>query len=298
MANGSGDTRRAERTDMRRVAEWLCRVSREPGSQCLHSWSGESPGALAERLSGYLDDSELQYMLLEHAGELCGAIGAEYDTALQRGWLHGPHVTLEDWVGTADRLLERLLEALPPEVEHLSAYVNTQNVRARSFFAAHGFRERDTASYEFWLVPSRRRGVVQGEVADLVEEHRDSFGSLYASLFPAAYYSAARVLDMMGLSHHVLVAAEESDVLGFAVAAVEAAQSGGEVQFLGVREDCRNRGLGRDLLLAAVNWLFDDARVPHVSLNVDSDLSVARELYESVGFRLRFSGIGLSRSRR
>jgi len=225
-------------------------------------------------------------------------MGAEYDTTLQRAWLHGPHVTLEDWAGMAAHLFERLLEVLPPEVEQLAAYVNTQNLRAKSFYVARGFRERDTPSHEFWLVPSDRRGVVPGNVVDLAAEHQASFTSLHRSLFPAAYYSAERVIQMMGASHHVVVLAEGSDVLGFAVAAAEVPESTGEIQFLGVREDCRRRGFGMNLLVSAVNWLLDEAHVPRISLNVDAHLSAARRLYESVGFRLRFSGIGLSRSRR
>jgi hypothetical protein len=133
MASLTNDVRCAQRSDLPQLAEWLCRVSSDPGSQCLHSWSGESPADLAERLTGYLADSELKYLLLERSGHLGAAIGAEYDTTLGRAWLHGPHVVLQDWEGIAHSLLQRLLRVLPSEVEHLTAYVNTQNVRARSF---------------------------------------------------------------------------------------------------------------------------------------------------------------------
>ena len=292
------DIRRAERGDLHRLAEWLCRASSDPTSQCLHTWSGEDPRVLEERLTGYMEDSELEYLLLDRSGELVGAMGAEYDKSLGRAWLHGPHVLLDDWGRTADRLMEHLLMLLPPEVDYVTAYVNTQNTRARSFYAARGFRERDAASHEFWLTPSGKRGAVGSRVVDLGPEHGDSFRSLYTSLFPAAYYSAARVVEMMGRSHHVVVVAKGSEVLGFAVVAVEVPGAPGEVQFLGVREDCRGRGLGRDLLQSAVDWLSLEAHAPRISLNVDADLDMARELYESVGFQLRFSGIGLGRSRR
>jgi len=298
MMNTSRGIRCAERSDLGRLAEWLCRVCSDPEGQCLHSWSGESPDALRERLAGYLDDSELQYLLLEQGGSLFGAMGAEYDTSLGRAWLHGPHVLLDDWDRGAERLFHELLAMLPAEVEYLTAYVNTRNSRARAFFVARGFSERDTESHEFWLVPAQDRRVVENRVVDLESAHRDSFSELYESLFPAAYYSSDRVVEMMGRSHHVVVVADGNEVLGFAVAASEVEGALGEVQFLGVREDCRGRGLGRDLLQSAVDWLIDEAHAPRVSLNVDADLGTARNLYESVGFRLRFSGIGLGRSRR
>jgi ribosomal protein S18 acetylase RimI-like enzyme len=252
---------------------------------------------LAERLVGYLDDGELTYLLLERPDGLAGAMGAEYDITLGRAWLHGPHVAVGDWNDSAERMLERLLRALPSEVRYLTAYVNTENTRARSFYEARGFRERDTASHEFWLEPSDRIRVVGEGVVNLAEGHRNSFAALYASLFPAAYYSAERVVQMIGRSHNVLVVADGPDVLGFAVASLEVPGSAGEVQFLGVREDHRGRGVGRGLLSSAVDWLLDEAGAVRVALNVDDDLDAARGLYESVGFRLRFSGIGINRAR-
>ncbi len=290
--------RSAERGDLGRLAEWLCRASSDPESQCLHSWSGDTPDALRGSLAGYLDDAELQYLLLERSGQLFGAMGAEHDTSLGRAWLHGPHVLLEDWEGGAERLFRELLVTLPPEVEHLTAYVNTRNARARAFYAARGFSERGTESHVFWLDPSEGRGVVESCAVSLGSEHRASFAWLYELLFPAAYYSSDRVIEMIGRSHHVVVAADGREVLGFAVAASEAEGALGELQFLGVREDCRGKGLGRGLLRSAVTWLIDEAHAPRIALNVDADLRVARRLYERVGFRLQFSGIGLGRSRR
>lgn len=98
---------------------------------------------------------------------------------------------------------------------------------------------------------------------------------------------------MMGQSHQVLVAAEGQEVLGFVVVSVEEGLSAGEIQFLGVREDCRRQGYGRRLLLSAIDWLWDRGGVAGICLNVGEEQFSARGLYESVGFRLRYTGIGL-----
>ena len=123
-------------------------------------------------------------------------------------------------------------------------------------------------------------------------QQEDAFKQLYDALFPKAYYSADRVLQMD--SHHVLVLAEGARVLGFAVASTEDGEAG-EVQFLGVAEESRGQGYGRRLLLSAVDWLLDEAGVSRVTLNMGDELVHARGLYESVGFRLRFTGVGASR---
>jgi GNAT superfamily N-acetyltransferase len=77
---------------------------------------------------------------------------------------------------------------------------------------------------------------------------------------------------------------------------VDESLSMGEIQFLGVREEHRRQGVGRRLLLAAIDWLLDQAGVSWICLNVGEELVHARSLYESVGFGLRFTGVGLQKT--
>jgi ribosomal protein S18 acetylase RimI-like enzyme len=228
-------------------------------------------------------------------GKLIGAMGSEYDEGLGLGWLHGPHVATEDWASVAAELFTRLLAELPPCINQLDAYLNVENTRGRHFYVQQGFREREHLSYDFWLTPDERIGAGDQGCTVLGREHETSFKQLYEALFPAAYYSAERIVQMIGQSHQVLVAAEGEEVLGFAVVSTEGGESGGEIQFLGVCEDCRRQGHGRRLLLSAIDWLLDKARASRVYLNVGGELVHARGLYESVGFRLQFTGVGLRR---
>jgi GNAT superfamily N-acetyltransferase len=286
----------ARRDDYRVLAEWLVQVSQAPEQHCLHTWSGETAEGLQQQLVSYWDESELCYVMALQDGQLVGAMGSEYDEGLERGWLHGPHVATEDWGAIAARLFTRLLAELPTCIGQLDAYLNVENTRGRRFYAQQGFKEREHLNYDFWLTPDQR--VVSGDRGCMLlgKEHETSFKQLYEVLFPAAYYSAERVLQMIGQSHQALVVTAGEEVLGFAVVSAEGSQSEGEVQFLGVREDSRRQGYGRRLLLAAIDWLLDRAGASRVCLNVGEELVHARDLYESVGFRLRFTGVGLEKT--
>jgi len=284
----------AQRDDFQELAEWLVQVSQVPEQHCLHTWSGESAGELQQQLQGYWDDSELCYVLALRDGQLAGAMGIEYDEKLERGWLHGPHAVTENWDAVAAELFARLLGALPACIGQLDTFLNVENRRARRFYTQQGFVEREHLNYEFWLTPDERVVSNHGDCLPITKEQEASFTRLYEALFPRAYYSAERVLEMAGQSHQVFVTDEGEQVLGFAVVGTEDGQSG-EVQFLGVREDCRCQGYGRRLLLSAVDWLLDSAGVSRISLNVGEELVHARGLYESVGYKLRFTGIGAVR---
>ncbi len=286
----------ARRDDYQRLAEWLVQMSQKPDQHCLHTWSGQSAEELHQELLSYWDESELCYVMALRSGQPAGAMGSEYDQELRRAWLHGPHVTAEDWEATAGQLFTRLLVELPVGMRQLDAYLNVENTRGRRFYLQRGFQEREHLSYDFQLIPDER--VVSGHQGclPLGKEQRTSFKQLYRALFPATYYSAERVMGMIGRSHQVLVVAEWEKVLGFAVVKAEKSQSEGEIQFIGVREDCRRKGYGRRLLLSAIDWLLDEARVSSIFLNVSDEKLHARSLYESVGFRLRFAGVGLQKT--
>jgi ribosomal protein S18 acetylase RimI-like enzyme len=283
----------AQRDDYPELAEWLVRISQVPKQHCLHTWSGQSAEELRRQLLSYLDDSELCYILAVRDGQLVGAMGSEYDEGLARGWLHGPHVIAEDGRKIASQLFARLLVELPACIRQLDAYLNVKNVRGRSFYTQRGFRESETLSYDFWLTPAGQTASKDGLYGRIETRHEASFLQLFQAMFPTAYYSGERILRMIGMSHQAFVVAEGSEVLGFAVVGVEAGSSAGEVQFLGVREDCRGQGYGRRLLQSAVGWLFEGAGVTRVCLNVGEEALQARRLYESAGFNLKFVGVGL-----
>ena len=282
----------ATRDDYRELAEWLVQMSQAPAQHCLHTWAGQSAKDLQQQLLGYWDDSELCYVVALRNGQLIGAMGSEYDEELERGWLHGPHVATEDWGLIAVMLFTRLLAELPACIGQLDAYLNVENTRGRRFYAQQGFEEREYLSFDFWWTPDER--LVSGDRGCMLlgKEHETSFKQLYEALFPAAYYSAERVIHMIGQSHQVLVVVEGQEVVGFVVVSVEEGLSAGETQFLGVREDCRRQGYGRRLLLSAIDWLLDRAGASGICLNVGEEQFFARGLYESVGFRLRYTGIG------
>ncbi len=285
----------ARREDYRHLVQWLVAMGQAPGQQCLHTWSGQGTEAMQQQLLGYWEASELCYVLAWQADRLVGAMGSEYDQELARAWLHGPHATAASWEALAAELYTRLLAELPEGIRQWDAYLNVENVRARHFYAARGFKESENLSYDFWLVPDDRIASSDARCALLGAHHTASFQQLYHSLFPAAYYSGERIVQMMGQTHQVFVVAEGAEVQGFAVASVED-RSAGEIQFLGVREEVRRQGMGRRLLLAAVNWLLDEAGVARVCLNVNQERVHARRLYESAGFRLRYTGIGLCKT--
>ena len=286
----------AQRQDLERLSEWLVANGQAPQVQCLHTWTGQNQAELWQGLLVNWDNRELCYILALQEDELVGAMGCEFDEELGRAWLYGPHVIAPDWELVADELYNHLLEALPTSIRQWNAYLNVENQRGRHFYTRRDFLERPDLSFDFSITAAERIPAMQTGCIQLDQSQADSFTVLYEALFPSAYYSASRLLRMLGTSHQVLVIAEQDHVLGFAVLFLDEQHTTGEIQFLGVKPDCQRRGYGRRLLLASIDWFFDVTGVQRVTLNVNAENEHARHLYESAGFRLRYTGIGISRA--
>jgi ribosomal protein S18 acetylase RimI-like enzyme len=132
----------------------------------------------------------------------------------------------------------------------------------------------------------------------LQEGQQKAFIRLYETIFPNSYYSGKRIVSVIDLSHQVFTVVEAGEPRGFVIACADSGSATGEIQFLGVQHGWRGRGLGRSLLMAGVNWLFEQAGVSAISLNVWENEPQPRRLYESVGFQPRFRGTALRKTLR
>jgi ribosomal protein S18 acetylase RimI-like enzyme len=274
------------------IAQWNVAICQVPARQCLHSWAGEEAGALCSQLLKIWNEKELLYRIASRGGEIVGVMGSEYDEALGRAWLHGPNVADAYWQTVAPLLFCRVLDGLPRPITQLDAYLNAENARGARFYTERDFVEI-RYSCEYSLASSDRVAEASQGCMPLQEEQQAAFIRLYETIFPAGYYSGERIVSMTGRSHQVFTRVEAGQLRGFVVASVDAGAASGEIQFLGVQDGWRGRGFGRSLLMAGVDWLFEQARVSAVNLNAWEDEPQPRRLYESAGFRPRFRGTAL-----
>jgi ribosomal protein S18 acetylase RimI-like enzyme len=295
MDRREGSIKAARREDFQDLAAQIVKISQTPSQHCLHSWAGEDSATLAAQLEKYLDDDELTYVLVRSGGSITAAMGAEYDEQLRRAWLHGPHVFSGEGKTFASEIYEKLLSLLPGSLKTLDAYLNIENNRAQEFYRNQGFVQNGGLSHEYFMRADQHTAAGTSRCGMLKKNHEETFLTLYHDLFPSSYFSGERILEMIGTSHQVFVIAEEDDVLGFSIPAIDETGTRGEVQFVAVRKESRGKGYGRDLLQSAVAWIVRDQQAAEVTLNVREELTNARTLYESVGFRLRYTGIPFRR---
>ncbi len=119
----------------------------------------------------------------------------------------------------------------------------------------------------------------------------EEFIALHDAIFPQTYANGSRIVEQLDADHRVFISTVGEGISGYVYATIEDETGEGLVDYFGVRESERGKGLGRQLLRQAMCWFFQDKHVPRVGLVVNDNLVNARSLYESAGFRLKYTGV-------
>jgi ribosomal protein S18 acetylase RimI-like enzyme len=281
------EIRQAKRDEFGTIAGLIAGYNENPATQCIHS--GEGTEAILKQMEIWDDGGEIVFVAGWQGGQVVAVFGCEFDVEEGKGWLWGPFA--EDGE-TAVSLYHALLNTLPDSISLIYSYLHEANTKGDAFYRGQGFHTPKVAHV---YVAPRPDNIIEPTqlAAELTPHQADGAAQLHDLTFPTTFYSGKEILSQLDETHKMFVQADGDQLLGYIYAKVDDAADEGYVEFLGVREEARRRGVGRVLLATAVYWLFHNHQVPQIALNVNDDNDNARGLYESAGFHLHFTGVAL-----
>jgi GNAT superfamily N-acetyltransferase len=288
--------RPARKEDFLIISKVIADQNKNPETHCIQSDTGNDYQSIQNEIIRLDLDSGICFMVAFQDNQLIGTLGCELDEELGRGWVRGPFVIADtdNWENIAASLLQGLQNTLPSAIHRLDSYLNIANERGNNFYIAHGFQKLRLAHVYVAATPENPLGPVN-TCTSLHPHQTEKFIALHESIFPQTYATGQRIVDKLGDHHQVFVYTRGSEILGYLYAAIEEDSGDGSVEFVGVREDARGNGIGRQLLHKALHWLFEVKEVSQTTLVVNDNLTNARSLYESVGFRLKYTGVHSSK---
>ena len=293
MGTNMLDFKTAEPVDFPAIAQLVFSECASADKQCIQSATGETAGSLVEEMEKWHASNEMVWVCGRVSGQIIAAMGAEFDPEVGRAWLRGPFAR-RDFPAVSEKLWTLLRAALPANILRFDTFLNAENVRGQAFYTAAGFSEKGRAHVYAALRPDydqvERARIPAHRVVPLTAALHESFAALHDATFPGTFYLGKQITSKLDADHRVWVHSVDDEVLGYLYGVKESWSEEGYVEFLGVSEKARGRGVGGALLLAALDWFFAQG-LPGAGLTVDDGNTNARSLYERVGFRLKFTGV-------
>lgn len=289
MASVPGmDIRRIREDEVDAVARWLATQQADPTTH-IASESTE-PAGIATDLRQLEPRGLDDVLVADDAGEVVGLLAGEHDTDPPRVWWRGPFVAAgADVDAVADALLTAGRAQLPGHVTQEELGPDARHAWMPTFAGHHGFVPEEASAVLVRTlggdagVPRDAAAPPLGvEVVAVTSTTAAAVVALHDALFPGTHSAGSRVAAA-GEGHAVLVATRAGEVVGYV--AVERQEDGsGYVDYLGVADGERGRGIGRALVAAGCVWLHDEAGCASADLTVRESNRGARRLYGSLGF--------------
>ena len=246
---------------------------------------GEGEADVRASLAECLIPPREGFTMAYDSDQLVGVFGVDADPEINRAWLFGPLVDHIDWHDIADKLYAKVLPRIPVDIRDYDLFCDVQNIRMEAFAVRHGF-PLNSENAVLTLRRDNYKSFPKGktQVNAYQEGFFKQFDELHKLLFPNGSFNANQMAKKINETHHVFIAVEDEKLLGYIFCKTDPEAESGYVDFIGMDESARGRGIGADLLTAGVDWMFSAPTTKNIDLTVNADNIVARNLYEKFGF--------------
>ena len=247
---------------------------------------GETEAEVRDDLNAILPPEGDGYLAITENSEVAGLLGVEIDSELGRCWLLGPLIQHGAWDFVADALYEKILAIIPEAVNDQELFFDAGNINLEEFALRHGFAFY-TEAIVLAMDKTSRHMIPPVTNPGFDNKYAEEFTALHSRLFPNTYYSGEQLIKKAGeQDKRLFVHITNGKLGGYIFIQARKSSQDAYIDFIGVDERVRRKGIGKHLLASGLNWAFLRPEVKKATLTVRiSDIPAIR-LYESVGFEI------------
>lgn len=214
--------------------------------------------------------------------ELIGVIGFDADVENNSAEIWGPFISDKNW-NIVSNMWDEMLKLIPIDIEEIYMFPNKKNLNSIHFAKEKDFQSHSDQAILKIMKPNSEFYEKEKRI-ELTKEYHSDFILLHQQAFPKTYYDGKQIIDRVNGNRKVFVTLEDNVLAGYIY--VEANPEFGEanIEFFAVKEECRGKGLGGELLKIALGWIFTYKNIREVTLCVNSEKENAIRLYKKAGF--------------
>jgi ribosomal protein S18 acetylase RimI-like enzyme len=224
------------------------------------------------------------FLTVYDQGKLVGVLGFNADLESGSAEVWGPFFKEDKW-DIVTSVWGKMIDLLPNEINSINMFPNKKNKKVLELVNGLSFhRQSDQTILNFSR--SRVEELEDVSIQELTEDYHMELAELHNNTFPNTYYSGHQIINRLNEDRKVFIIVNDGKLCGYIY--VEAKPDYGEasIEFFAVKERERGKGIGGNLLTAALKWLFTIESIGSITLCVNSSNQDAINLYKKVGFQL------------
>lgn len=273
--------------DIKEVSIYLEKMNRKSRSHI--GFCGEQNKEIYDALMNDFSDLKLEdsFLVAYDQKNIVGAIGMDADLAGGEADIWGPFVTDEN-LEVGQELWNKLLLKIPQEINSCSFFINKNNLFAKKIAMQNKAHYSGTD-----LVLNIKRSIFSEEIITtskkIEKEYYGSFVNLHDEIFPKTYFNSDSILNRLNSNNNLLVIkGNESDIKGYVYIEATPEHKEGNIEYIAVSPEFRGQGVGKTLIIDALNKLFSYPSIDEITICVSCKNTAAISLYKSVGFQEKY----------
>ena len=222
-----------------------------------------------------------QFFMVCNEDKIIGVIGYEkYDETVE---IWGPFIQ-ENNAHALNLLWDNVINSVGSDRCKYNIHCNKENQIAKEFAVDKGFKaicEGKTMSLDLSSIEvSVYDNISKLEKCDYIKLEK-----LHDAIFPNAYYNGKQITDMLDDEHVIFVAKEGNNLVGYVFISMNLKFNEGDIEFIGVKSNYRDKGYGKKLLSTALR-AFKENGINKLQLWVNVENQNAIKIYKNVGFEI------------
>lgn len=263
------------------VAHFVARLNATTDNQ-IGYW-GTQAGDIAQSFEDFTPSAADNVWVALENEQIIGVFGFDSDLDLSRAWLYGPIVEHDDWALVAAKLWQAVQTVMPASIGEYEIFCSVKNKKCRQFALQQGFRHNgDAAILRFSQAALDKLPKVEN--FEISPPYYQQFEILHDRLFPLTYYSGRQILERRNDLCKVFVVTQADVLHGYTYVEVDPEFGEGSIDFVGVSDDVRGKGIGVQVMAMALRWMFSFESVSEITLTCNPNNTAALALYTKIGF--------------
>ncbi|UTR16313.1 GNAT family N-acetyltransferase [Salipaludibacillus sp. LMS25] len=243
---------------------------------------GEDSEEIYDSLMNDFSDLELKdsFLVAYNNSRIVGAIGLDVDFKKGCADVWGPFVEGED-MQIAQKLWENIISKIPNTIKTFSFFMNKENKLVKDFVLQNkGIYQGSDLVLR--MTRDRLINYMPSNVEIYSDPYRESFINLHNEVFPKTYFDANSILSRLNdLNNLFLVTANDSDIKGYVYIEANPKHLEANIEYVAVSKKIRKEGVGKTLIIGAINKLFSYPEVEEITICVGGDNIAAINLSHS-----------------